>query len=139
MEHLVGLPVPPLRLTATAAHGVDLTGVGTPWAVLCVLAGGAEEAASFSEAHEELAGLGAEVYGVSSQAPDVQRETAERLGLPFVLLSDPHQRLSEELGFPPDERLALVVRHARVVQVFHPLPQPAEVARWLREEADAAA
>ncbi len=41
------------------------------------------------------------------------------------------------------ERLTLVVRHARVVQVFHPVPSPSEhageVARWLREEADQAA
>ena len=34
MDHLVGVPVPPLRLTATTGHGVDLTAVGDPWGVL---------------------------------------------------------------------------------------------------------
>ena len=75
----------------------------------------------------------------------------DRLGLPFPLLSDPKHLLAEALGLPTFtadgmtlyERLTLVVRHARVVQVFHPVPSPAdhagEVARWLREEADQAA
>lgn len=171
MEDLVGVPVPPLRLTATGGHGVDLTGVGDPWGVLYLYpmtaqpgvdlpagwdeipgaSGCTPQARGFRDRHDELAGLGTEVYGISAQALEWQREAVERLELPFGLLSDPDLLLGEALGLPTFaadgmtlyERLTLVVRHARVVRVFHPVPSPAdhagEVAHWLREEADEAA
>jgi peroxiredoxin len=167
VQELIGVPVPPLRLTATTGHGVDLTAVGDPWAVLYLYPmtsrpgvelpegwdeipgarGCTPEACGFRDRHDDLAGLGAEVYGISAQAPDWQREAVERLGLPFPLLSDADHQLQQALGLPTFtadgmklyERLTLIVRHARVVQVFHPVPSPAdhagEVARWLREEA----
>ncbi len=171
MDELVGVPVPPLRLTATSGHGVDLTGVGDPWGVLYLYPmtaqpgvdlpadwdeipgarGCTPEACGFRDRHDDFAGLGAEVYGISAQAPEWQREAVERLGLPFGLLSDPELLLGEALGLPTFttdgmtlyERLTLVVRHARVMKVFHPVPSPSEhageVARWLREEGDEAA
>jgi peroxiredoxin len=171
VEDIVGVPVPPLRLTATTGHGVDLTAVGDPWGVLYLYPmtaqpgvdlpdgwddipgarGCTPEACGFRDRHDDFAGLGAEVYGISSQSPEWQREAVDRLGLPFPLLSDAHHHLADELGLPTFtaddmrlyERLTLVVRHARVVRVFHPVPEPgehaAEVARWLREEADEAA
>ena len=171
MDELVGVPVPPLRLTATSGHGVDLTGVGDPWGVLYLYPmtsqpgmdlpadwddlpgarGCTPEACAFRDRHDDFAGLGADVYGISSQTPEWQREAVNRLGLPFGLLSDPDLLLGEALGLPTFttegmtlyERLTLVVRHARVVKVFHPVPSPSdhagEVAHWLREEADEAA
>ena len=171
MEHLVGVPLPPLRLTATDGHGVDLTDVGDPWGVLYLYPmtaqpgvdlpegwdeipgarGCTPEACGFRDHQAELAEQGAEVYGIAARAPDWQREAVERLGLPFPLLSDPNHLLADALDLPTFEadgmrlyeRLTLVVRHARVVHVFHPVPEPAEhaaeVLRWLRSDAAAAA
>lgn len=171
MDDLVGLPVPPLRLTATDGHGVDLTAVGDPWAVLYLYPmtaqpgvdlpedwdeipgarGCTPEACGFRDQHSALSGLGAEVYGISSQSTEWQREAVERLSLPFPLLSDSDHHLEEALGLPTFttegmklyERLTLVVRHARVTKVFHPVPSPGEhageVAAWLREEGEEAA
>ena len=171
MEALVGLPVPPLRLTATTGHGVDLTGVGDPWGVLYVYPmtgrpdvplprgwdeipgarGCTPEACGFRDLHAELDELGAEVYGVSGQAPDWQREAVQRLELPFPLLSDADHQLESRLGLPTFEadglrlyeRLTMIVRHARIEHVFHPVSapgeHPAEVLGWLREREGLAA
>ena len=171
MQHLVGVPVPPLRLTASTGNGVDLTAVGNPWGVLYLYPmtaqpgvdlpenwdeipgarGCTPEACGFRDHHSELAELGAEVYGIAARAPEWQREAVERLGLPYPLLSDPNHLLADALDLPTFEadgmrlfeRLTLVVRHARVVHVWHPVPDPAEhageVVRWLREDAAAAA
>jgi peroxiredoxin len=171
MDHLVGVPVPPLRLTASTGSGVDLTAVGEPWGVLYLYPmtaqpgvdlpegwdeipgarGCTTEACGFRDRNSELTGLGAEVYGIAAQTPEWQREAVERLGLPFALLSDSNHLLADALDLPTFEadgmrlyeRLTLVVRHARVVQVFHPVADPAEhadeVLRWLREDAAAAA
>ena len=171
MQHLVGVPVPPLRLTASTGNGVDLTAVGNPWGVLYLYPmtaqpgvdlpenwdeipgarGCTPEACGFRDHHSELAELGAEVYGVAARTAEWQREAVERLGLPYPLLSDPNHLLADALDLPTFEadgmrlfeRLTLVVRHARVVHVWHPVPDPAEhageVVRWLREDAAAAA
>jgi peroxiredoxin len=151
MEQLVGVPVPPLRLTATDGHGVDLTAVGEPWGVLYLYGDRDSSCDAFRDRHSELTGLGAEVLGIATRSPEEQREAVERLGLPFPLLSDPNHLLADALDLPTFEaegtrryeRLTLVVRHARVVHVFHPVPEPAEhaaeVERWLREDAAAAA
>src|SRR4051794_29395275 len=132
MDRLVGVPVPPLRLTATNGHGVDLTAVGDPWGVLYLYGDGEAGCVAFRDHHAELAGLGAEVYGLSSEAPEPQREAVERLQLPFALLSDTRHLLADALDLPTleadgtrvYERLTLAVRHARVVHVFHPVAEP---------------
>ena len=42
----------------------------------------------------------ARVFGLSSQDADYQREAAERLYLPFPMLSDPALRLASAIGVP---------------------------------------
>jgi peroxiredoxin len=133
MQHLVGVPVPPLRLTASTGNGVDLTAVGDPWGVLAIQPRELD-LTELRRLDADLADLGAEVYGVCV----LELES----GSGFPLLLDRKRLLEESLNLP-DEQLTLVVRHARVVHVFHPVPDPAEhageVLRWLREDAAAAA
>jgi peroxiredoxin (alkyl hydroperoxide reductase subunit C) len=84
------------------------------------------------------------VLALSTQSGDYQRELAERLHLPFPVLSDERLELTEALGLPTFEtsgmtllkRLTLVVDDGRVVHVFYPVFPPdshaADVLDWLR-------
>jgi peroxiredoxin len=81
----------------------------------------------------------------STQPTDVQREAAERLGLPFALLSDAGLELATALVLPTMvvegttmiRRLTLVVRDGRIEHVFFPVFPPdghaAEVLAWMRD------
>jgi peroxiredoxin len=164
-EHLPGLAVPGIALPATRGGVVDVSAVGCPRAVLYFYPrtgrpgvempdgwdaipgarGCTPEACGFRDHHRELLDLGAEVYGISSQTTDYQAEAAERLRLPFPLLSDPDLRLKHLLDLPTftvdgEElytRLTLVVRGRAIEHVFFPVFPPDEhadeVLGWLRE------
>ncbi len=47
------------------------------------------ETRAFAERYPEFQALGAAVVGISADPPEVQRRFAEKLGVPFPLLSDP--------------------------------------------------
>lgn len=98
---------------------------------------------SFRDHHRELLELKAEVFGVSTQRTEYQREMAERLHLPFEVLSDAEFKLCDALRLPTFEvdrmrlmkRLTLIVRAERIEHVFFPVFPPnesaEEVIRWL--------
>lgn len=87
-----------------------------------------------------------DVFGVSSQTTDYQREFAERTKLPYELLSDREFRLTEALRLPTFvfekvrllKRLAIVAERSRIVKVFYPVFPPdrnaEEVLAWLGRE-----
>jgi peroxiredoxin len=89
------------------------------------------------------------VYGLSSQDTAYQREAAERLHLPFPLLSDVELKLKSAIALPTFltsgmtlyKRMALVLADARIVRVFYPVFPPdknaEEVTAWLRARAPA--
>jgi len=89
--------------------------------------------------------LGAAVYGVSTQDTGYQREAAERLHLPFELLSDSEFVLTDALRRPTFhfegvrllKRLTLIVRADRIEHVFYPVFPPdrhaEEVLTWLSQ------
>ena len=76
------------------------------------------------------------MYGLSTQTTDYQREMAERLHLPFEVLSDARFALTDALGLPTFEvdgmrlikRLTLVIRDGRIEHVFYPVFPPNESA-----------
>jgi peroxiredoxin len=108
------------------------------------------QACAFRDHHAEIAATGALVHGLSVQTPDEQREAAERLGLPYALLSDPVLALAEALGLPTFEtdgrrfyaRLTLIARDGVVDAVLYPVPEPArnaaDVLALLRDASSAA-
>lgn len=59
-----------------------------------------KEACSFRDSYEELTNLGAEVLGVSGQNVLSHKSFATHYGLPFILLSDEHNRVRELYGVP---------------------------------------
>ena len=102
------------------------------------------QACTFRDHHHKLAVLGAEVFGLSTQSTAYQVEMAERLHLPFAVLSDEHFGFTEARGLPTFEtggtrllkRLTLVVSGDRIDAVFYPVTAPERraetVLAWLR-------
>ncbi|MGB0866409.1 MAG: redoxin family protein, partial [Granulosicoccaceae bacterium] len=97
----------------------------------------------FRDHHQDLQARGADVYGLSTQGSDYQREVSERLHLPFEILSDEQLLLKQHLALPTFtvesrelyRRITLVVKEGRIEQVFYPVFPPNEsaevVLRWL--------
>ena len=161
--HLLGMAMPQVALTSTAGGTIDLaartsprtivycyprTGVpGQPlptgWDAIPGARGCTPQSCAFRDHHAELARRGAEVFGLSTQTPDYQRELAERLHLPFAILSDAEFRLTEALKLPTFtvdgmrliKRLTLVLRQGRIEHVFYPVFPPDrsadQVLAWL--------
>lgn len=179
-DHLPGLTLPALSLLATDATLVDLDkvaagrwvlffypltgepGVDVPrgWDEIPGARGCSQEVCSFRDQLGALRGAGVEqVFAVSSDASPYQHELANRLHLPYQLLSDPTLRLAEAMGLPtftaratprshggPQrlyKRLTLVLTGTRVEHVFYPVFPPdthaAQVVDWLRGHPHAAA
>ena len=162
-DHLLNAVVPPIGLPATSGEIVRLdrlegrtvlfayprTGVpGTEmppgWDAIPGARGCTPEACGFRDAHAQFTDLGARVLALSTQDPDYQRELAERIQLPFPVLSDEQLELTHELRLPTFEaggatllkRLTLVIDDGRIAHVFYPTFPPdrhaAEVLGWLR-------
>jgi peroxiredoxin len=89
--------------------------------------------------------IGAGVLGLSLQDTAWQSELAERLGLPFPLLSDAAGEVSRALSLPTFEtggvtylkRLTIIARQGRIERVFYPAhppeTNPREALLWLDE------
>ena len=162
-DHLLDAVVPSVELPATSGEPIDigrLSGrtvlfayprTGHPdqelppgWNAIPGARGCTPEACGFRDAHSQFADLGARVLALSTQSADYQREMAERLHLPFPVLSDEELRFTTALGLPSFEtsgwtllkRLTLVIDDGRVTHFFYPVFPPdshaAEVLSWLR-------
>src|SRR5437867_10131308 len=79
------------------------------------------EACAFRDHHADLAAAGADVYGLSTQSTADQAEAAERLHLPFPLLSDEAARLGQT-----PLRLPLLAAPAAFVGGTPPVPRAFE-------------
>lgn len=164
-RHLHGMRIPAVVLPSTGGRMVNLgaltaprtvlycypmTGVpGQPlppgWDMIPGARGCTPQACDFRDHHRELGELGAEVFGLSTQSSDYQREMAERLHLPFEVLSDAQFQFCDALRLPTFEveglrlvkRLTLVIRDGRIETVFYPVFPPSEgaeqVIRWLKQ------
>jgi peroxiredoxin len=163
-RHLAGKTLPDLALSATGGPEVNLAklagrsivyvyprtgvpGVDAPagWDDIPGARGCTPQSCGFRDHFAELNALGvAHVFGLSTQDTDYQREAAERLRLPFPILSDAALTLTRALGLPTFsvagmtllKRMALVIDDGTIVKVFYPVFPPdknaAEVIAWLR-------
>jgi peroxiredoxin len=83
------------------------------------------------------------MFGLSTQDTAYQGEAAERLHLPFPLLSDEHLQLARAMRLPTFEtsgmtllkRLTLIIKDGIIEHVFYPVFPPDQnasvVAAWL--------
>jgi peroxiredoxin len=88
------------------------------------------------------------VFGLSSQDTEYQREAAERLHLPFPLLSDAQLAFASAMRLPQFDvgsmrllkRLTLIVRDGFVEHVFYPVFPPdrnaEQVLEWLARHSE---
>lgn len=151
-DHLVGMDLPPVELPATDGApprlrerrvvvfayprtGVPGGGAARRRGVLerdSGRAGVHTQACAVRDLHSEFVAAGARVFGLSTQGTDYQREAAERLHLPYPLLSDAKLELTHRLRLPTFEverqvllrRLTLLLRDGRVTDVHYPVFPP---------------
>ncbi len=164
-RHLPGTRLPAVPLSATDGSIVDLSslrgrsiiyayprtgrpGVSNPdgWDMIPGARGCSPQSCSFRDHHAELRRLGVDqLFGLSTQDTGYQKEAAERLHLPFPLLSDGNLALAGQLRLPTFDvegmrllkRLTLVVDDGTIVHVFYPVFPPDrnanDVVAWLRD------
>ena len=161
-RHLTGLRLPSVTLLSTASRMVDLSRqvgrvvvycyprTGRPdvdppagWNEIPGARGCTPQACAFRDHYADLHRFNAQVFGLSTQDTHYQREAAERLHLPFVLLSDSALEFAHALQLPTFEvsgltlikRLTLIIRDDRIEKVFYPVFPPdknaEEVINWL--------
>ena len=163
-DHLPGMRVPPITLPSTSGRMVNLgaltaprtviycyprTGVpGEPlpegWDMIPGARGCTPQACDFRDHHRELTDLGADVVGLSTQTTEYQREMAERLHLPFDVLSDAEFQFCATLRLPTFEvegmrlvkRLTLIIRNGMIETALYPVFPPnqsaEQVIQWLK-------
>jgi peroxiredoxin len=163
--HLHDQPLPALALPSTDGGQIDLLAsaagtlvlylyprTGRPgeplppgWDQIPGARGCTPQACAFRDHHPELEELGARVLGLSAQPLEDQIEFAERVGLPYPLLSDPELLLSKALRLPTFEvagmrlykRLTLIAHRGRIAKVFYPVVPPdrnaADAVAWIHE------
>jgi peroxiredoxin (alkyl hydroperoxide reductase subunit C) len=165
-RHLAGMAVPDVGLAATDGMLVSLAKLpgrvvvfayprtGVPgqislvddWDMIPGARGCTPQTCAFRDLHKVMITAGASrVFGLSTQDTAYQREAAERLHLPFPLLSDERLALASALRLPTMEvagntlikRLALVIDDGTIAKVFYPVFPPdrsaGDVLAWLEQ------
>ncbi|MFQ5937786.1 MAG: peroxiredoxin [Acidiferrobacterales bacterium] len=163
-DHLTGMQVPPRSLPSTGGDRVDLSRLAGTVVIYCYprtgdpnkdpppgwneipgARGCTPQACSFRDHYQELQALDADVYGLSTQTADYQKEMATRLHLPFAVLSDAELQFTRALNLPTFtvesmiliKRLTLIAHDGVIKKVFYPVFPPDkhadEVIAWLSQ------
>jgi len=151
-RHLTGLAVPSTPLLGTTGERIDLSTIpgravvfayprtgqpGQPplvpdWDLIPGARGCTPETCAFRDLAADFGELGIKVFGLSTQEPAYQRELAERLHLPFPVLSDASRTLTDALRLPTLTvgglvllaRLSWLQRDGRIERVWYPVFPP---------------
>jgi peroxiredoxin len=166
-RHLLGASMAAVPLHATDGRQVDLAtlqgrsivyayprtgqpGIDNPpgWDLIPGARGCTPQSCSFRDHFAELKALDVQrLFGLSTQDSAYQREAAERLHLPFPILSDEQLKLTRAMKLPTFEtsrmtllkRFTLVIDDGIVTHVFYPVFPPDRSARdvieWLSQQA----
>jgi len=161
--HLIGTAMPDVSLHSTAQKSVNVSALSAPrtviycypmtgvpgkplpagWDEIPGARGCTPQTCGFRDLHARIAENGVEIFGLSTQTSEYQREMAERLKVGFEILSDAEFRLCSALRLPTLnvdgmrllKRLTLVVRGGRIEHVFYPVFPPnqsaEDVLRWV--------
>jgi peroxiredoxin len=164
-RHLIGARMAAIALPATDGRMIDLAalrgrsivyayprtgqpGIDNPpgWDLIPGARGCTPQSCSFRDHFAELKALGVDhLFGLSTQDPAYQREAAERLHLPFAILSDEHLALTRAMTLPTFatsgmtllKRFTLVIDDGIVRHVFYPVFPPdrgaSDVIAWLSQ------
>lgn len=164
--HLIGQAIPNLTLASTHNEQVALfeafqnptvlfiyPRAGSPlepnknpelWDTIPGARGCTPQSCSFRDLIDDFRRLGIQVYGLSIQAPAVQKEFVDRNHISFPILSDSQYLLTDNLNLPTFDfeeerlikRMAFFIRNGIIQKVFYPIFPPdknaEEVLAWLR-------
>jgi peroxiredoxin len=163
-DGLEGRALPDLELPATSRGRIKLGELGAEgtavlfiyprtgkpgeplppgWDLIPGARGCTPQSCAFRDLHGDFAERGVQVVGLSAQSPEDQLEFAERVHLPFPVLSDSRLDLAGELGLPTFDvagmtlykRVTLVIRDGAIAKVFYPVFPPdrnaSDVLAWL--------
>lgn len=147
-NHLRGMKLPNLALSATNGKTVNFANIkgklviycypmtGQPnvalpdgWDQIPGARGCTPQSCSFRDHYQELQALGAEVVGLSVQSTEYQKEMADRLHLPFSVLSDANYQFQKALNMPTFEaagmtllkRVTLIANNGVIDAVHYPI------------------
>lgn len=160
--HLAGTRLPAIDLQSTSGRQVDFASrkdrcvvyiypmTGRPdvdlpedWDMIPGARGCTPQTCAFRDHHQEIRELGAEIFGLSTQNTDYQREMVARLQVPFEVLSDCDFAFTDAVRLPTFEadgmrllkRLTLMVKDGVVEHVFYPVfpshRNAGDVCEWL--------
>lgn len=166
-DHLAGMRLPDVPLTTSANRpismselmgltviyiypksGADSSDLPDDWDSIPGARGCTPQSCSFRDHRAELASLGAEVFGLSTQSPNYLAGEVARLQLPFELISDEKLAFARALRLPTLgvrvggsevlKRVTLVCKDGVIVHVFYPVFPPDrnadEVIGWLQSQ-----
>ena len=163
--HLPGLKIPQLALTTTAGSTVDfssLTGrsvifcypkTGLPgkeppaaWNEIPGARGCTPQNCGFRDEYVNLQRAGVkQLFGLSTQSSSYQQEAAQRLDLPYLLVSDEKLALTHALNLPTFDfegetlikRLTLIVDDGVITHILYPVFPPdksaADTLGWINQ------
>jgi peroxiredoxin len=170
-DHLPGMRVPDIALKSTSGRAVSLAQAnpgrwivyayprtGTPdkqvpsnWDSIPGARGCTPQSCSMRDHYREVKSLGADIFGLSTQTTEYQKEMTGRLHLPFEVLSDVDLKLTHALNLPTFEfdgmtlikRLTFVVKDGKIEKVFYPVFPPdqhgEQIVAWLKHKRGASA
>jgi peroxiredoxin len=163
-QHLIGLALPDLTLAASDGSAINLSHysgwlviycypmTGRPdtplpqgWDEIAGARGCTPQSCAFRDYYQALSPYVDGVFGLSSQNSDYQAEAAQRLHLPYPLLSDSQHLWCDALQLPSFKvagmrlikRLTIIAHAGKIQYVFYPVFPPdqnaAEVLNWLQQ------
>ena len=157
-NHLKGMKLPKVSLQASNGKRIDLADIkgrlviycypmtGQPnvalpngWDQIPGARGCTPQSCSFRDHYQELQALGAEVMGLSVQTTEYQKEMADRLHLPFPILSDVHYQFQQALSMPTFvtagmtllKRVTLIANNGVIEAVHYPIFPSDSDAAWV--------
>lgn len=164
-NHLLGMPLPNVALLATDGSMVNLSQLpgrlviycypmtGQPnvplpegWDQIPGARGCTPQSCAFRDHYQELQALHANVFGLSVQSTEYQREMATRLHLPFQVLSDEQYQFQKALNLPTFvaagmtllKRVTFISHQGRIEAVHYPIfpsdSDPAWVLDYLKSK-----
>lgn len=163
-RHLEGTRLPSVSLRSTTGGIVDLSTIagtvviycyprtGRPgeelpdgWDAIPGARGCTPQTCAFRDHYQEIRACGAEVFGLSTQSTEYQKELVSRLHVPFTVLSDETLEFAAALRLPTFtvasmtmiKRLTLISASGVIKRVFYPIFPPhknaGDVIAWLQE------
>jgi peroxiredoxin len=159
-DHLKGMKLPQVLLKATNGETINLGNIqgrlviycypmtGQPnvalpdgWDQIAGARGCTPQSCSFRDHYQDLKNLGAKVIGLSVQTSEYQKEMADRLHLPFPVVSDVDYQFQKALNMPTFvaggmtllKRVTLITNYGVIEGVHYPIFPSDSDAAWVMD------